>query len=177
MLQAQKIKEGDSHAFRLFYETCWQELFLQATYLLRSEELAKDFVQDAFVKLWRNREQIDPSQRLEAYLYTILKNNVINHIKREQVWASKQQEVVAKTDQPGLTPSDYLQAKELDNIIQERVRRMPEKMRDIWLMSRQQQLSIREIASKLAISPLTVKKQLSNALTVLRVELKEHSRD
>jgi len=66
---ARKIKASRREAFQKLYESCWKDLFLCAYQLTVCEELAKGFTQEAFVKLWENRDKINPTQSLKPYLF------------------------------------------------------------------------------------------------------------
>jgi len=173
---AQQIKASNRKAFQKLYESCWQDLFVSAFHLIACEELAKDFTQDAFVKLWENREKINSFQSPKPYLYTILKNSILNHIRKEKTLAEKKIHIIEHASHETPSPVEQLTAKELESNILAIVRELPPAAQRIWHLSRQENLSINEIAGKLEISPLTVKKQLSNVLRALRTRFAPHLR-
>lgn len=165
---ARKIKASRREAFQKLYESCWKDLFLCAYQLTVCEELAKDFTQEAFVKLWENRDKINPTQSLKPYLFTILKNAILNHIRKERTLEGKKSEIVERTCYNVPSPAEQLVAKELEDNLRAVIQQQPPAAQRIWNLRRQENLSINEIASRLNISPLTVKKQLSNVLRALR---------
>jgi len=176
IILVQQIKASNRKAFQKLYESCWQDLFISAFHLIACEELAKDFTQDAFVKLWENRDKINSFQSPKPYLYTILKNSILNHIRKEKTLAEKKIHIVAHTAHEIPSPVEQLAAKELESKMLAIIRELPPAAQRIWNLSRQENLSVNEIAGRLEISPLTVKKQLSNVLRALRARFAAHLR-
>lgn len=173
---AQQIKASDRKAFQKLYESCWQDLFVSAFHLLACEELAKDFTQDAFVKLWEHRERISNFQSPKPYLYAILKNSILNHIRKEKTVADKKINIIKQAVSEVPSPAEQLDAKELESDVRALIQKLPPAAQRIWHLSRQENLSVNEIAGRLEISPLTVKKQLSNVLRALRARFTSHLR-
>lgn len=136
-----------------------------------SDDLAKDLTQEAFIQVWNRREHIDPSGNLLSFVFTIIRNNFLNYIRRENLLAEKLAPVLAGDAAPPQSPYDELATAELQQRIDTTIARMPDGMRRVWVLSRTEGLSTDEIARQLAISPLTVKKQLSNALRLFRETL------
>jgi len=166
------IKEGDHLAFRIFYTENWKTVFSATYRMARSEELSKDLVQEAFLTIWEKRDQIEPNSNLPAYLYRIIKNNFLNHIRREENFAQKHEAIIQTNNAVVPDPYDQLAAQELAVHVASAVAEMPDGMRKVWKMSRHEYLSIEEISRDLSISPLTVKKQISNALQLVRSKLR-----
>ena len=171
ILLLESIRQGDHNAFQEFYLAHWRNVFTATFRLVRSEELAKDLVQEAFIKIWEKRHTIDPEANLLGYLHVTIKNSFLNHIRNEELVEDKLKTYFnGKQDHPG--PHEQVVATELSSLIDSVVVQMPEGMKKIWYMSRTENLSTDQIASALNISPLTVKKQLTNALRILRSQLR-----
>lgn len=171
ILLLDSIRQGDHNAFQEFYLRHWRSVFTATFRLVRSEELAKDLVQEAFIKVWEKRHTIDPEANLLAYLHVTIKNSFLNHIRNEELVESKLK-IYFANHQGQTGPHDQAVARELSELIDTVVAQMPEGMKKIWYMSRTENLSIDQIAGVLNISSLTVKKQLTNALRILRSQLK-----
>lgn len=165
------IKNGDKEAFGEFYRQNWKHIHLSTLKLVRSEELAKDLLQESFIKLWETRASIDETADLLPLLYTIIRHRFINHLKREEIWKNKQDTLGRSETNPADTPYEDLVAKELGLEISHVFEKMPAGVQKVWNLHRNAHLSIPEIADELQISPLTVKKQLSNALKLFRQRL------
>lgn len=165
------FRNGDDTAFRSLYEKYWNDLFLIANRRLHSPEDAKDIVQDVFLSFWNNISRVTVEDSLGGYLYTSLRNKIFNHFEKNN---NRLQQLMQRpfhpVDDEDRSFGSYC-SKELQLFIHQQVKAMPEKMRRIYLLSREEHLSVAEIASLLSLSDQTVKNQLHNALTRLRKSL------
>ena len=75
------LQEGSEYAFQLIYDKYRNRIYQTAINFLKSPIIAQDVVQDVFMKLWFERNKIDASKPVEAWLYTVAKNNILNNIK------------------------------------------------------------------------------------------------
>lgn len=168
-------QRGDEKAFGLLFNKYWDDLFKIAYRHLHSAEDAKDVVQDVFLSLWNNIGNITIEYSLGGYLYTALRNKIFNHFEKDNNRLQKlmQQPFVARNEETIF--SNYC-TKELQHFIARQVAAMPEKMRQIYVLSREEYLTHAEIATLLSLSAQTVKNQLHNAVSRLRkAVLKGHS--
>ncbi|MBX3241829.1 MAG: RNA polymerase sigma-70 factor [Chitinophagaceae bacterium] len=164
-------REGDEAAFRLLFEKYWDDLFKIALRRLYSADDAKDVLQDVFLSFWNNIHNITLEESLGGYLYTALRNKIFNHLEKN----SKRLHTLL---QHPFTPAECEETvfsryttKELEHYIKKQVSNMPEKMRRIYVLSREEHMSNADIASLLNLSNQTVKNQLHHALTRLRKNL------
>ncbi|HEY0273570.1 MAG TPA: sigma-70 family RNA polymerase sigma factor [Chitinophaga sp.] len=159
----------DRHrAFELAFQQYWQPLFMQAYKKVQQEDIAKDLVQEVFVAFWHNLGQLPPDARVLPYLYGILRNKVLQHYEKNEVrlrYAMKMATQAVHTETSGY---HLLLDKELQKVLADEVARMPERMRAIYLLRRDQALSIKDMAAQLALSEQTIKNQLHSATTRLR---------
>lgn len=165
------IQEGDQHSFKIIFDKYWNDLFTLALQKLRSPEDAKDIVQDVFLSCWNNLSHITIDDSLAGYLYTALRNKIFNHFEKNSNHLRKLMELPFI---PVEHESDVFKkycSKELKDFINRQVALMPEKMRNIYLLSREANFSNKEIAGLLHLSEQTVKNQLHNALTRLKKSL------
>jgi RNA polymerase sigma-70 factor (family 1) len=166
-----RIRSGDHAAFACVFERYWDVLYLHAFRMLRNEDEAKDVVQDLFSALWLNSSTIHFTSNFAGYLYVALRNRVLNTIRARK---SKDKFIDAFTDfyeQQENIISTPLDEKELSKLLEDEIKRLPQKMRVVFELSRNEHLSYKEIAQTLTISDKTVKKQISNALRIIRVNL------
>src|SRR6056297_2190080 len=78
---SQAIKNGDKESYSNFFRACYEHYIRFAYRYVKSKEQACDLVQEAFIKLWKNREQLDPAKSLKSYMFTIVRNLSLNHIR------------------------------------------------------------------------------------------------
>lgn len=164
------LKKSDSDAFAEVYNRYKVLLHTHAYKKFSDREEAKDIVQDVFATLWKNREN-NNFNNLPGYLYTAVRNSVINHITRNGV-KTKYISSIQSFSTSGHVVTDHLiREKQLADIIEKEIGALPKKMKEIFELSRKEHLSHKEIAERLSISEKTVDKQISNALKILKTKM------
>lgn len=166
------LKQGSREAFRALYNRYWEPLLNAAYKRMDSLEAAEDLVQDLFVSLYTKRDALVISTTVEGYLKTALKNKVLNAYRSQQLHQRYADHVLAHPGQPQDNPQQVLQVKELALKVAEATNRLPEKPRQVFLLSRIERFSNKEIAEKLGISVSTVEKHIAKALKLLKTDLK-----
>ena len=167
---AELLKKDDHAAYTEIYHRYSRLLYLHAYKRLKDREQARDVVQDLFTVLWNNRSDFKLNTFLSGYLYTAIRNRIIKIIAHKDIeseYFSSLEPFIQDT-----VAADYLVRKnDLEVLIETEINALPEKMREIFKLSRKSHLSHKQIAEKLNLSEATVKKQVNNALKVLRVKL------
>ncbi len=134
---------------------------------------AKEIVQDVFINLWNKRETIDSNKSIISYLFTSVKNRCFNFIRDNKKFQSHVLDIDI-ADYDISYEIDIDSGNELQMKIDEAFNKLPEKCRQIFKLSRFEELKYKEIAERLNISIKTVEAQMSKALRVLRTELKDY---
>ncbi|WP_297098689.1 RNA polymerase sigma-70 factor [uncultured Draconibacterium sp.] len=173
-----KFKEGDYAAFNELFSKYYQPLFLFARKFVE-EDLAKDFVQDCFYELWKNRKRIELKTTLSAYLFTIVKNRCYKYFEKERFRAGKLSEIELQLKQEELNYFLHSEKSILEFEIRDRIQntleKLPPKCAQIFRDSRFNGLSNKEIAQKHDLSIKTVEKHVSKALKIFHDEFKDLS--
>lgn len=165
------VQKGRTEAFRALYERYWENLYAHARAMTSCEDTAKDIVQELFVELWDKKENLDIQISLKAYLYRVIRNKVLNTYAQHKIH-EKYRCSLAQYGEVGENRTDYLLRENLvKKRIDEEISALPGKMRQIFEMSRNENKTHKEIAEELNISDKTVKKQVSNALKILKSKL------
>jgi len=143
-------------------------LYRVAYYILESETDAQDAVQDLFVKLWGNRDQLDTVLNFKAYCTTLIKNLCIDRLRKEQ----RVQGIEAGTDiiESRRVDEDYDAREKLERVLAA-IERLPERQRDVMKMYVLEEMSYDEIAQKTGMTNLTLRVLLSNARKTLRSQI------
>ena len=160
-----------SKALELAFEQYWELLFRHAHRKLQSDDLAKDVVQEVFIVMWENIDMLKTQQELLPYLYGVMRNKILSHYKKDSVRLKYAVDQALKHSE--LEPSSHqlLLNKELQQIIDDEIEKMPSRMREIYDLQKQQHKTIKEIAEILGISEQTIKNQLQNASGRLKSRL------
>ena len=166
------LKADDVAAFKEIYVRHWKPLFNAAYYRLGSKETAKELVQNLFLHLWEKRAT-HSINNLQHYLQAAIKNKVINHIESVLVQKKYWKHISESASSSNSETEALLQYNELYIAFEKALQQLPEKTRNVFRMSRFEQLSVREIAQHLNISEKAVEYHITTSLKALRVDLKE----
>lgn len=176
------ISRVDFTTDELFFRGLYKEYFHKAVYYanqyLNDYEASKEIVQEAFLTLWERREVLDFNQNIGAYLIKTVKNKSLNelrdNIKRlNNIDSEKQADLILNQRSLLDDSSSLVDSKELSLQIKETIESMPEKMREVFLMNRDLELTYPQIAAKQGVSVKTVEYRISKALALLRKNLAE----
>ncbi|WPV01988.1 RNA polymerase sigma-70 factor [Mucilaginibacter sp. cycad4] len=162
------IRENDLGAFERIYNKYWSKLYLSAYNIIRDRQVAEDVTQEVLVNLWMKRANLKLTS-LNAYLYTSVRYQVFNVIRSGKVRADLFNRLEELFSHNG--GEDLLSEKDINRLLEQGVAGLPEKCRQIFIMSRKEHLSTKEIAERLGIAPKTVENQLTVALNRLRKTL------
>ena len=162
------IQENDLEAFERIYNKYWSKLYLSAYNILRDRQVSEDVTQEVLVNLWTKRANLRLTS-LNAYLYTSVRYQVFNIIRSGKVRAGLFNHLEELFSNNG--GEDILVENEINRLLEQGIAELPEKCRQIFILSRKEHLSTKDIAGRLGIAPKTVENQLTVALNRLRKTL------
>jgi RNA polymerase sigma-70 factor (family 1) len=162
------IKEGDHAAYTQLFNRFYGLLYIHALKILKDEDIAKDLVQELFEMIWLKKELLCFTGSISAYLYACIRNLVLNYIAHQKVRARYLESLGQFMGQADCRTDFHVREQQLKEIIEQEIDALPSKMAEIFRLSRNEQLSHKEIALKLKLSELTVKTQVKRALKILK---------
>lgn len=162
------LRKNDEKAFTVIYERYHKLLYVVAYKYLKSNDIAQDAVQQIFLKLWEARSLFTIQINLRNYLYTMLKNHILNEIRNNTTALEKQYELVQETVEYEDCIWSRLEEKEQTSQLYLAIENLPEQKRAVCLYKLKEGLSNLEIAEKMQISIPTVKTHYSQAIKLLR---------
>ena len=145
--------------------------------LTESSETAEDVLQEVFIKLWLQREELREVVNVNAWIYRLAHNHALNGLKRLAKEASVR--ALWSAEQAAVAPGSDAQVmlNDTQKLLVQAIEQLPPQQKLIYRLSRQQGLKYEEIGVQLGISPLTVKKHMAQALQSLRKQLGRHHPD
>lgn len=164
----ESIKNSNQGVFELVFNFYYSGLVVFADRIIKNTAVSEDIVQSVFLKLWETRETIE-IRSLRSYFVQCVKNKCIDHIRNQQV-KNRFDAHYAETEVV-LAEEDLWTKNEISHLLDLAIADLPPRCREVFWMSRYENLKIAEIADKLNISKRTVETQISNALKILRVKL------
>jgi|SRR5882757_1232943 len=168
---ASLIRQDDHLAYRELYYRYTEVLYSHAYTRLQDREEARDVVQEVFSKFWIKRSSIDFQLNIAGYLYTAVRNRILNLYAQEKRRSQLMDSFCKFSEQASVEPDAWIRISQLQKIVEQEIEKMPPKMRAVFELSRKHQLSHKEIAQRLGISVKTVKNQVNGALKILRSRL------
>ena len=157
-------------AFDEIYRRYWQGLYSMAYKRVQSREISEEIVQDIFTSLWASRTSSSIAN-LSAYLFTAVKYKVINHQAKEISRKSYAKEQVRMVREDNSTEEAVL-LDDLNRALENAIGKLPVKRQMIFKLHRQENLSMKQVASQMGISEKTVENQFGKAIKMLKVNLK-----
>lgn len=168
-----RLNAGDTSALSDIYNSYWKPLFLSSYGMLKNKEICEDIIQDVFLDIWRKRENIHITISLKAYLYACTRYKVYDHFRKNKNVINVELLENLNNRAYQATPIKDLMHKELTLHIESVVATLPEKSRQIYVLSRDEQLSHKEISEKLNISTKAVEYHITKALKKLKSSMGE----
>ncbi len=170
------MANDDQAAFTALYRRHWESLFVSAVKVIRSKEDAADIVQEIFMALWNRRHELSVKESFTAYLHTSVKYKAIHFIQKNATRRNYMAFIGELTEMSSSYSAEaILQTKQMEEALGAVIGRMPPKMREVFLMSRRESLSHKQIAAQLGISDETVKKHVHHALRLIKETFTETS--
>ena len=172
LLIFKKIKDGNIQAFETLFRSYYEPLCRYAYPFVDSMETAEEIVQDLFYVLWKERQNLQIFTSVNGYLYRSVKNKSLQHVEKAKVRDTYQKMYAENAMIETFTPQEELEYKELEQQIEETLRRLPERRQKIFQMNRMEGKKYYEIAEELHISVKTVEAEISKTLRELRDKYK-----
>lgn len=170
-----RLIDGDEDAFCELYAAYKNRLLYFAMKFVKSREFAEDIFQDAFTVVWQSRRFINPDASFSSYLYTIVRNRILNQMRDMSNEDQLKEHILSQAvDATNDTKSEIL-LNDLKEIIGRALEQLTPRQREVFKMSRDLQMSHKEIADALGVSVNTVQEHISVSLKVIRSYLTKYS--
>ncbi|MDD4514522.1 RNA polymerase sigma-70 factor [Massilibacteroides sp.] len=168
----QQLKTGDESVFDAVYTFYYGRLCAFAVQYVELDD-AKEIVQEVMLWLWENREMLIPEMSLKSLLFTMVKNKSLNSLEHVQVKRKVHEKLYEKFRLQFEDPDFYVYG-ELMGLVDEAIKKLPEEYRKAFEMNRFDGLTYNEIAEIGGVSPKTIAYRITQALKILRIELKDY---
>ncbi|SEA47134.1 RNA polymerase sigma-70 factor, ECF subfamily [Arachidicoccus rhizosphaerae] len=167
----EQIKNDDQAAFEVLFDRYNGLLISHVYQRIRDISEAEDVVQDIFIKLWERRNEI-ACTNIAGYLFTAARNKVLNLIKHRQVIVQYENDFKRFAAAHPMNSTEHqLEKKELEAILDAEIKKLSPRMRQVFLMSRKEQLSHQQIADQLGITKFTVNDHIKASLRILKAKI------
>jgi RNA polymerase sigma-70 factor (ECF subfamily) len=165
------LKHGDERAFRTLYDRHVNNLKAFINGYTKSSSQTDDIVQDAFIKLWNAKEDLDINKPVKSFLFKTAYNIFIDKYRKKQREANMLDGWMYKRLME-MVKGDEEEKKRKMELVKAAIEKLPPRCKEIFLMSKFEQLKYSEIAERLNISVKTVEAQMGKAFSIIRREVK-----
>lgn len=173
-LWVEKIREGDRNAFEKLFLKFYGPLCKFAWRFVRSSDISEELVQDVFLHIWESREVLDRNKNIKSYLYQVVRNKSLNHLKHQDIAEEYNRKIEWLNSTPITQIHNFDEESEFIRAAKRAIEDLPEGIRHIYKLSRKDGLTYREISEVLDIPLKTVESQMSKALGTLRQRLSKY---
>ncbi len=179
-IQFHQFKKGDDRAFSFFFKKYYDSIVGFCKQFIGDEDKAKSVAQEAFIKLWMNREKVQKASGIKAFLYRSAKTDCLNLLRHKEVVVKyKNVELQKKESQLNLEilnslNFDKMSVSELERQIEKTIEELPEKCKEVFIKSRKENKKNKEISAELEISVKAVEAHITRALKILKTKLSNY---
>jgi RNA polymerase sigma-70 factor (family 1) len=166
--------DRDKVAFSEIYTRYWPILYKHAFRMLKEADESEDVVQEVFTKLWKKAPLLPHDTSIGAYLFTSTRNAILNFFSKNQVHNTYLVNLGKFLDQAQEITDHRIRERILAKLIEAEIEKLPLRMREVFELKRNKNLSYKEIAGVMNISELTVKTQMNKAISTLRTKFGNH---
>jgi RNA polymerase sigma-70 factor (ECF subfamily) len=168
----ERLQKGDVEAFDLIYDKYSGKLYAFGLKYLRSTAETEELVQSVFLKLWENYNSLKKESSFKSYLFTIAYNNICNQFRKRNYNQKFIADTLYENSFSSTDTEDDIDYKSFLDHVHQIINKLPEKQKKVFLKSRQEGKSSKEIAEELNLSPGTVDNYTSEALKFIRSQLR-----
>ncbi|WP_066831904.1 RNA polymerase sigma-70 factor [Rufibacter ruber] len=165
------LKANEAKFMETLFKQYYGLLCRTAVRFTKDTEAAEDLVQEVFCKIWQNREVLEVSTSYKAYLVRSVTNQALNYIEKQKRLVLTEDTTSFESSFSANTTMETMEGTEMETRVQKALQALPPQCRLIFEMSRFEELTYKEIAESLDLSPKTVENQMGKALRILREKL------
>lgn len=172
----EKVKNGSEKAYKELYSLWVTRLYRFVFQYLKSEGATDDVVQETFMRIWTNRANLDPEKSFKSYIFTIAYHFLLKELKRQinnpsmDEYIEYQNELTSSADEI----PDALDYDKFTEALDKAKKQLSPRQREIFELNKEYGMSISDISCKISVSEQVVRNQLSAALKILRIELRQY---
>ena len=170
-----RLQEGDVEAFDLVYEKYSGKLYAFGLKYLRSKDEAEELVQSVFLKIWENYKNLKKESSFKSYLFTIAYNEICNLFRKRNYLQKFISDTLYENSQTSSETENSIEYKSVLEHVQQLIDKLPERQRIIFMKSRTEGKSTKEIAIELGLAPGTIDNYISESIKFIRSQLKNEN--
>ncbi len=169
----QQLFNDDKTALEELFNYFYPRLYNFSRAFLKLEEGIDDILQEVFLKIWVNRRNIRSADTFNSYIFTITRNLLLNELRSRLNEQKTRDKIFKLSVAEEFLLSEQIEYQEMKEKVDQMVATLPERQREVFLLSRKEGLSYKEIATKLDIAEKTVEYHISQAIGVIKKKMRD----
>jgi RNA polymerase sigma-70 factor (ECF subfamily) len=164
----ERLQNGDIEAFDLLYEKYSGVIYSFSFKYLKSTEEAEDLVQSVFLKIWGNHKNLKKESSFKSYLFTIVYNDICKLYRKRTYHQKFVETILYESSLSSMQTEDSINSQSVLERVLQIIDKLPERQKSIFLKSRKEGKSTKEIAEEVGLSPGTIDNYISDSLKFIR---------
>ena len=164
----ERFQENPEKAFPDVFQAYYSLMCNQVYRILGNPSEVEDVVQDIFLELWRKKRQLKINTSMPAYLKSMARTRTLNSIRDKKMRWKETEDVLLNVESKSLESADLLEFKDFESMVNNALEKLPPKCKIVFGLSRYEEMTNKEIAAQLEISPKTVENQITRALKKIK---------
>jgi RNA polymerase sigma-70 factor (ECF subfamily) len=169
-----RLIEGQEDAFCTLYANYKERLFYFALKFVKSKDFAEDIFQDVFTAVWKNRSFINPNEPFSSFVYTIARNRILNLLRDLSYEDDLKEHILSNAIDFDEETHEMVVADDLKSIVNKAIEGLTPRQKEVFQMSREGEMSYKEIADQLGLSVYTVQEYIASSLKSIRSYLSKY---
>lgn len=167
----ERLRQGDLEAFDMIYDMYAGKLYSFGMKYLRNSADAEELVQSVFMKVWENSKKLDRNLSFRSYLFTIAYNDICKLFRRKSYLRKYVDETLYENSEITVSTEEGIDYQSVIAEVQKIMNTLPEKQKEVFIKSRLEGKSAKEISAELGLSPGTIDNYISGAMKFIRSRL------
>jgi RNA polymerase sigma-70 factor (ECF subfamily) len=169
-----QLKEGAEPAFNAIYHAYSKPIWLRILRLVKDKDIADELLQEVFINIWKNRQQIDPEKSFKAFIYTVAQNLVYNYFRKNASDSNLLQHLLLQSPQHYMNVEQLVEEKELKKFLYEAIDQLSPQRRRAFILCKVEGRSYEEAGKIMGVSVATINSHITQSMQFLKEYTLKH---
>lgn len=169
-----QLREGAETAFNALYNAYSRPIWLRILRLVKEKDIADELLQEVFINIWKNRQQIDPEKSFKAFIYTVAQNLVYNYFRKNASDSNLLQNLLLQSPQHYMNVEQLMEEKELRKLLDDAINQLSPQRKRAFILCKVEGRSYEEASKIMGVSVATINSHITQSLQFLKEYAVKH---
>lgn len=169
-----QLRDGAETAFNALYHAYSKPIWLRILRLVKDKDVADELLQEVFINIWKNRQQIDPEKSFKAFIYTVAQNLVYNYFRKNASDSNLLQNLLLQSPQHYLNVEQLMEERELRRFLDEAIDQLSPQRKRAFILCKIEGRSYEEASKIMGVSTATINSHITQSLQFLKEYTLKH---